>query len=121
MKILDSNIIIYSYSEAYKYLRELVWSDDASASEISRLEVLGYHGLSEKESQYHKDAFLVLKTHKIDSQVLDQAIRSRRDHKMKLGDSIVAATALVHGLEVYTRNTADFLKIPGLKVVNPIL
>lgn len=121
MKILDSNILIYSYSEAYKYLRELIWSDDASASEIPRLEVLGYHGLTEKESQYHKDAFLILKTYEIDIRVLDQAIHLRRDHKMKLGDSIVAATALVHGLEIYTRNTADFLKIPGLKVVNPIL
>jgi len=113
MKILDSNILIYSYSEEYKYLRELVWSNDASASEISRLEVLGYHGLSEKENQYHKDAFLVLKTFEIDMRVLDEAIKLRRDHKMKLGDSIVAATALVHSLEVYTRNITDFMKIPG--------
>lgn len=45
MKIIDSNILIYSYSEEYKYLRELIWSEGVFASEISRLEVLGYHGL----------------------------------------------------------------------------
>ncbi|MFN4255246.1 MAG: hypothetical protein ACK4Q5_09595 [Saprospiraceae bacterium] len=39
---------------------------------------------------------------------------------MKLGDSIIAATALFVGAEIYTRNAADFEKIPGLKVVNPI-
>ncbi len=56
----------------------------------------------------------------IDILTINEAIRQRRDHKMKIGDSIVAATALVHGLEVYTRNTADFLKIPKLKVINPV-
>ncbi len=40
---------------------------------------------------------------------------------MKLGDSIVAATAVLNGLELYTRNVDDFNKIPGLRVVNPIV
>ena len=35
-------------------------------------------------------------------------------------DSIVAATALLHGAELQTRNVADFQKIPDLKVINPI-
>lgn len=33
-------------------------------------------------------------------------------------DALIAATALVHGLTIVTRNTHDFL-IPGLDVVNP--
>ncbi|MDA0322652.1 MAG: type II toxin-antitoxin system VapC family toxin [Verrucomicrobia bacterium] len=33
-------------------------------------------------------------------------------------DSLIAATALVHGLTVVTRNTADFQKA-GVKIVNP--
>lgn len=121
MKLIDSNLLIYSYAEEYKYLRTLIWGEDASCSEITRLEVLGYHALGPIELIYQKDIFLVLKTHAIDASILEEAIRLRRTHKMKLGDSIVAATALVHGLDVYTRNTADFLKIPDLKVVNPIL
>ena len=121
MKIIDSNILIYSYSEEYKDLRELIWSEGVFASEISRLEVLGYHGLKEQEENYLKDIFLVLKMHQIDIQVLDEAIHLRKTYKIKLGDSIVAATALIHGLELYTRNTVDFLKIPGLRVINPIL
>ena len=121
MKILDSNILIYAYSEMHKHLRSLIWSEDTSVSEISRLEVLGYHGLNELESQFHKDAFLVLKTFEIDARVLDEAIRLRREYKMKIGDSIVAATALIHGQELYTRNTIDFSKIPDLKVVNPMI
>jgi toxin FitB len=33
-------------------------------------------------------------------------------------DALIAATAIVHGMTVVTRNEADF-KIPGVKVLNP--
>ncbi len=33
-------------------------------------------------------------------------------------DALIAATALVHGMTVVTRNVADF-KIPGVRVLNP--
>jgi toxin FitB len=33
-------------------------------------------------------------------------------------DSLLAATALVHGLTLVTRNLADF-ELPGVRVVNP--
>ncbi|MCG9880494.1 MAG: type II toxin-antitoxin system VapC family toxin [Bacteroidia bacterium] len=43
----------------------------------------------------------------------------RRAHKIKLPDAIIAATALVHDLILITRNTSDFIKIDGLKLVDP--
>ncbi len=39
---------------------------------------------------------------------------------IKLPDAIIAATALVHGLTLITRNTKDFNRIEQLDVVNPI-
>ena len=33
-------------------------------------------------------------------------------------DLQIAATALVHGHEVLTRNVRDFARIPGLKVID---
>ncbi len=38
---------------------------------------------------------------------------------MKLGDSIIAATALALGAELVTRNVDDFKHIAGLPVINP--
>jgi tRNA(fMet)-specific endonuclease VapC len=34
-------------------------------------------------------------------------------------DLWIAATALTHGLGVATRNTADFARVPGLRVLAP--
>jgi predicted nucleic acid-binding protein len=39
---------------------------------------------------------------------------------MSLGDSIIAATALLTNCELYTNNTADFAHIAELIVVNPL-
>ena len=39
--------------------------------------------------------------------------------KLKLGDALIAATALVYDLVIVTRNTKDFQNIAGLEYLNP--
>ena len=55
----------------------------------------------------------------LDADVVRQTIRLRQQYRTKLPDAIVAATALVHGLVLVSRNTSDFQKIVGLVIVNP--
>ena len=40
---------------------------------------------------------------------------------MSLGDAIIAATALEFGHELYTHNPKDFIHIPGLVVIDPLV
>lgn len=118
--LIDSNIVIYSLSEEQGYLRKLFVSDNSNISEISRVEVLGYHGLNEKQKNYFLDIFsystLIIPT----QEIFDEAIVIRQRYNLKLGDSIIAATALVHDLTLYTRNLKDFERIKKLKCINPI-
>lgn len=121
MKLLDSNIIIYSYQPNFSYLKPLVIDPENAVSAISQLEILGFHSISINEETYCDYVFRILQTFPIDHAVLSKAIELRKIYKMKLGDSIIAATALLWNIEVYTRNLNDFIKIPNLIVINPII
>ncbi len=57
--------------------------------------------------------------HPLDAVVIERAIALRQERKMGLADAIIAATALVHGLELVTRNVDDFQHVSGLRLVNP--
>ncbi|MGV8092647.1 MAG: type II toxin-antitoxin system VapC family toxin [Mangrovibacterium sp.] len=120
MNLIDSNIIIYSYSENYQYLREIIVGEGAYVSEISRVEVLGYHNLSPEEEIYFQDVFTLLPSILPTPNIFNKAIELRRAYNMKLADSIIAATALEHQMNIYTRNLSDFEKTDGLKCINPV-
>ena len=44
----------------------------------------------------------------------------RQQRKMSVGDSIIAATALLNGLTLVTANIADFRWIENIKLMNPL-
>ena len=120
MYLVDSNIIIYSYFEKYEYLKQILFNELSYASEISRIEVLGYHKLVYDEEAYYKDFFSFVPIIFPTQQIFDKTIEIRKLYNLKLGDSILAATALVNDLTVYTRNISDFEKVDQLKLINPI-
>jgi hypothetical protein len=62
MHLIDSNIIIYSYSSEHKYLRDLFLSKPCFISEISRVEAMGYPKLSKIEEDCFKDIFYCFDT-----------------------------------------------------------
>ncbi len=120
MKLIDSNILIYSAYPEYAYLRALVSNPENCVSAISKVEVLGFHDLKADEKRYYESVFSVLKVLDVSPEIIEKAVEIRQQKRIKLGDAIIAATALVHQLEVNTRNTKDFVVFPEIKVYNPI-
>jgi predicted nucleic acid-binding protein len=55
----------------------------------------------------------------IDADIKEQAIRIRRNNKLKLPDAIIAATAIVRNYILVADNDPDFTRIPDLKYINP--
>ncbi len=120
MKLLDSNLLIYSYQPAFAFLKSLVVNSSNAVSAITKLEVLGFHGVQNQERLYCENAFTILTVLPVDDIILEKAIEIRRQYKLKSMDSLVAATALIYNLELNTRNITDFKNVAGLNLVNPI-
>lgn len=114
MMLLDSNVIIYAAQTPYENLREWLKQQSYIISELSRLEVLGYHGLTEKESNFFSNFFNESVMIPISNEVVNNAIPLRRGHNMSIGDAIIAATAQIFDCEICTNNQKDFRNIPGL-------
>src|SRR5437016_4468978 len=55
----------------------------------------------------------------IDHAIIKKTINIRKNQKLKIGDAIIAATAIVNELTLVADNDKDFKKVPGLKYINP--
>jgi predicted nucleic acid-binding protein len=118
--LIDSNIIIYASQPEHAGLRAFITAQAPAVSAVSFVEVLGYHELTETEESLFREFFAVSSMLPIDQDVLDQAVTLRQQHRMSLGDALVAATALVHRLPLATHNVDDFAWIDGLTVIDPL-
>lgn len=89
-----------------------------NVSVVTKIEVLGFNTPDEHYkllTNFMNDATVLDLT----SNIVDICIDIRKKHKTKLPDAIIAATALVYGLTLVTRNTKDFENISNLITVNP--
>lgn len=118
--IVDSNLIIYSIQPAYPGLRRMVSADTMSVSAITIVEVLGYHKLTQLIRAEFEKFFAAANVTPVTDTIVASAVALRQAHKMSLGDSLIAATAVVSGRKLLTHNVKDFAWIPGLVVVDPL-
>ena len=119
MMLIDSNIIIYASQKEHGDLRKFIAKHSPSVSAVSYVKVLGFHRLNEQDRAFLESFFSSAIVLPITQAVLDKAIGLRQTRKMSLGDSLVAATCLIHNLTLVTRNTDDFKWIAELHLLNP--
>ncbi len=118
--MLDSNLIIYAARPEYPGLRRLIAARSPAVSAVSVVEVLGYHKLSAVERAHFEAFFAAAEVLPLSVAVVARAVSVRQEHRMSLGDALVAATALVFGRELLTHNIKDFAGVPGLAVSDPL-
>ena len=120
--LIDSNVII-----DYTALRlpkkgsnfvEKIFNTSFFISVAVKIEVLGFNEAPLKliaMEEFVNTATLL----PLDETVTKQTILLRRTGKFKLGDAIIAATAIVYNLNLVTHNTKDFLHVKGLGITDP--
>ena len=94
------------------------WLQDQlpAISVVTRIEALGFHRLRADEEIALRLLLSSFDEYPITLRTAAGAIELRRQRKMSLGDALIAATCLEHGLKLATRNASDFDWIPSLTV-----
>lgn len=118
--IIDSNVLIYAAQPKHNVLRQFIREHVPAVSVVSYIEVVGYHRLQEAERRLLEEFFRAAEVLPLSDPVVEQAVQLRQRRRMSLGDSIVAATALVYGRSLVTHNTEDFKWIEELTVLDPL-
>ena len=116
--LLDSNIFIYASQPQNTFLKKY-FSRLYFTSELSKVEVLGYHKISLPEIVFFELSFTAVTIIAVNTTIIEEAIKIRQQKPISTADAIIAATALKNNLALITRNEADFKLIPGLQVINP--
>jgi predicted nucleic acid-binding protein len=108
--LLDTNCILGLLKATPEVLdlvaQRTLLASECAYSAITRMELLGYPGITAAEEQLIADRLSKFFYRAITIEIEDGAIALRRARKVKLPDAIIAATAIHHGLELLTFDVA---------------
>ena len=120
--LIDTNILIYhtNGSEIVRnFINENIKETSLNISVLTKIEFLGWDKhtpeglikcikLIDHANVYYLDEDIAVKTIEIKKRV-----------NIKLADAVIAATALVNGFNLATRNIDDFKILDELQIINP--
>jgi predicted nucleic acid-binding protein len=116
--LLDSNVVIgidNGFVPARTLLERHAANVDACAiSQITRIEVLGFGGLTATEEARVAQLIGALGVILFDERIETETIALRRRSRLKLPDAIIVATARVHGLKLLTLDERLAAVVAGL-------
>ncbi len=120
MYTLDTNTIIYFLKDdrlAVDFLEDIFEQNvPVYISSIVEAELFSFKHLNQKEIYAIEKILKTVVTISLDSRVARVAGFLRRFYNIRLPDSIIAATALLTGTTLVTRNIRDFKNIPNLLI-----
>jgi len=120
--LIDSNVII-GYLDNKLPLAGMAFISDVvdnvpNISVISQIEILRYNAPLQvyRVLAAFIDASVI---YPLDNNIVPLTIEICKQHRIKLPDAVIAATAIFHNLTLLTRNIDDFKNISGLTYRNP--
>ncbi|TDO20296.1 type II toxin-antitoxin system VapC family toxin [Pedobacter duraquae] len=88
-------------------------------SAITEIELLCWKAATTKDLLTLKSFIGDSVIFELDRIVKDKTVDFRKEYAIRLPDAIIAATAHINDLTFISRNTKDFHKIEGLRLINP--
>ena len=120
----DTNTAIYYLQQQFpplaeKFMDDLLTEAPPCISAITEIELLCWKAATEKDTEVLHNFINDCLVLELERPIKLRTADIRKQLKIKLPDAIIAATALVYGLTLISRNTKDFEHISGLFTVNP--
>ncbi len=125
MILCDTNILVEFYKNNSTIIKELrlIGLNNLAISVITQAE-LYFGAMNKSEFTKIKKHLSLLNIYSINIDISHQFIRLMDtyslSHKLTIPDALIASTALVYQVELYTLNLKDFRFISGLNLYNPI-
>jgi toxin FitB len=117
---LDTNAIIYFLNRDANVTSLIQAAFDNNAplyvSTITVTELLAFPSLSSEEATGIESLLQTVFLIPVDIQVARAAGAIRKEYRIKLADSVIAATALSTHTTLLTRNAKDFKRVAGLSL-----
>ena len=111
----DTNILIDYLNGIQQAQQELDLYEEPCISLITWMEVLT--GSQPEEEDTIREFLIRFRVIPIDKRIAEEAVRIRRERRLRLPDAIIWATARDAGSILVTRNTRDFPDdFPGIRV-----
>ena len=121
-RVFDSNILIYYLNRTLPHEARVQvdrWiTEGAAISIITHIEVLSFP-MTADETQQAEDLLAQFDEVPLQEAIIQRTILVRQQHRIRLPDAVIAATALERGVPLVTRNVGDFQGIPELTLLNP--
>jgi predicted nucleic acid-binding protein len=114
--ILDTNIILYAAVYGDEIALELLQENNIFISDITEIELLGYHRLNIDEYDILKKLLESINIIAINNRIKYKAIALRRKYALKTPDAIIASTAIHHDFFLVTADK----KLHKIKDINII-
>ncbi len=113
--LIDTNIIIYFLS-GDSTLTSLLDGKHTYVSIITKLELLSYPELGKSEEQKIQHFLNACTVIELSPAIQQETILLRRKHRLKIPDSVIAASAIVFDIPLLTSDTA-LKKIAELEIL----
>ena len=120
----DTNIVIYFLQNqlslsAGKFIAQSLKKHTPSISVITEIELLCWKTGSKKDHLVLQEFIDSIQVIELNQNIKLKTAEIRKNHKVKMPDAVIAATAITYGLSLLTRNVDDFKKIDNLDIINP--
>lgn len=120
----DTNTVIYYLQQQFspsaeKFVDDLLKKESPTISAITEIELLCWKTATEKDLEVLNGFINDVLVIELEQVIKLKTAEIRKTHRIKLPDAIIAATAMVYGLTLVTRNVEDFKNISGLDTLNP--